>query len=57
MSQLSTTETLCKGMSTSTNNLYVLSRIKSRHRRMFDTTSKVPGKEEPEQPECLVDFI
>jgi hypothetical protein len=56
MSQLSATGTLCMGMSTSTSNLYVLSRIRPRYRGMPDTTSKDSRKEEPEQSECPVDF-
>jgi hypothetical protein len=44
------------GMSTVTNDLYVLSRIGSQDRGMSDTISKDPGKEEPEQSECSMDF-
>jgi hypothetical protein len=56
MSQLSTTKTLCMGMSTPTSNLYVLSHIGPRYRGMSYTTSEYSGKEEPEQSECSVDF-
>ena len=56
MSQLSATRTLGMGMSTATNDLYVLLRIGSQDRGMSGTISKDPGKEEPEQSECSMDF-
>jgi len=57
MSQLSATGTLWKGIPTTASNLYVLSCIGSQDRGMPDTVSKDPGKKEPEQPECSMDFI
>jgi hypothetical protein len=56
MSQISATKTLHMGISTATNNLYVLSCIGSRDRGMSDTISKDPGKEEPEQSKCSMYF-
>jgi hypothetical protein len=47
MSQLSATGTLCTGMPTTANKLYVLSRIGPRDKGMPDTISKDTGKEEP----------
>jgi hypothetical protein len=54
--QLPTTRTLCKGMYTSTSDMYVLSRSRSRHTRLFDTLREDPRKKEPKQIECPVDF-
>jgi hypothetical protein len=56
MSRLSATGTLCKGMPTATKNLYVLSCIESRDRGISDTVTKDPGKREPKQLECSMDF-
>jgi hypothetical protein len=56
MSQLSTIGRLCTGMPLAASDLYVLSRIGSRDRGMSNNISKDPGKEEPEQLECLMDF-
>jgi hypothetical protein len=46
MSQLPATRTLSMGVSTATNDLYVLSHIGPRYRGMFDITYKDIGKKE-----------
>jgi hypothetical protein len=56
MSQLSATGTLCTRIPTAASDLYVLSHIGSRDRGMSDTISQDPGKEEPKQPKCSMDF-
>jgi hypothetical protein len=45
----STTKTLCMGIPTVANDLYVMSHIEPRYKGKSDTTSKYSGKEEPKQ--------
>jgi hypothetical protein len=56
MSQLSATGALCTRMHTAASELYVLLHIRSLDRGMPETISKDPGKEEPGQSKCSMDF-
>jgi hypothetical protein len=54
--QFSTTKILCKRLSISTCDIYVLSHSRQRHRRLPNIIGKNTRKKEPEQSERLVDF-